>query len=79
MLTEYRGIGAHRDAMVRALATEMDVDRAQRSVDTLLNRIRRLEELDILRDCNSSSPHECAKHGPMLRELEETDEVVEET
>lgn len=43
---EYEEIASHRDAMVRALATDLDDEAAARVVDTLLARVRRVEGLD---------------------------------
>lgn len=42
----YTEIASHRDAMVSALAIELGHQVAERTVDTLLGRIRRVEGLD---------------------------------
>ena len=44
--TSYAELAAHRDAMIAALSPEIGPLNAERAVDTLLNRIQRLEEAD---------------------------------
>jgi len=67
--TEYREIVAHRDAMTRALATELGGDTATRVVDVLLERARRMEEDEVRAACCAADPAGCDVHGPLLEEL----------
>ena len=68
--TEYREIVAHRDAMTRALATDLgDRDTATRVVDALLERARRMEEVEVRAACCAQDPAGCDVHGPLLEEL----------